>query len=70
MRESVARQHYTAQEIRSTVSIGVASFPQHGMTAEDLILAAKKALFEAQRSGGNDVYCHGGEESALGPESP
>jgi diguanylate cyclase (GGDEF)-like protein len=70
IRESVARQHYTAQEIRSTVSIGVASFPQHGMTAEDLILAAKKALFEAQRSGGNDVYCHGAEERAFGPEIP
>jgi two-component system cell cycle response regulator len=70
IRESVARQPYTEREIRSTVSIGAASFPEHGITAEDLILAAKKALFEAQRSGGNDVRCLGGDERVPGPESP
>jgi diguanylate cyclase (GGDEF)-like protein len=55
IRESVARHRYTAKEIHSTVSIGAASFPLNGTTADDLILTAKKALFEAQRSGGNEV---------------
>jgi diguanylate cyclase (GGDEF)-like protein len=55
IRESVALHHYTPREIHSTVSIGAASFPQNGTTADDLILTAKKALFEAQRSGGNEV---------------
>ncbi len=55
IQDSLARQRYTASEIRSTVSIGAAAYPQSGSTADDLILSAKKALFEAQRSGGNEV---------------
>lgn len=56
IQEALTRQRYTANEIRSTVSIGAASFPRNGNTADDLILAAKKALFEAQRAGGNEVF--------------
>lgn len=63
IRESVARRTYTAGEIHSTVSIGVASFPRNGTTADDLILTAKKGLFEAQRSGGNEVCSFEGEVS-------
>ncbi len=68
IRESVARQKYTASEIHSTVSIGVALFPLNGTTADNLILTAKKALFEAQRSGGNEVYSFQGETSPQGIE--
>jgi diguanylate cyclase (GGDEF)-like protein len=69
IRESVARHRYTAQEIHSTISIGVASFPQNGATPDDLILTAKKALFEAQRSGGNEVCSFRGEWPSQGTES-
>ena len=38
-----------------TVSIGVASFPQHGATMETLLAAADEALFRAKRAGRNCV---------------
>lgn len=47
----------------STVSIGVASSPASGRTCDALILAAKKALFEAQRSGRNNVFAFHGEHA-------
>jgi diguanylate cyclase (GGDEF)-like protein len=47
---------FTQQMIHSTVSAGLASCPQNGHDAEDLILTAKKALYEAQRRGRNTVY--------------
>ncbi len=68
IRESVARQKYTANEIHSTVSVGAALFPLNGTTADDLILTAKKALFEAQRSGGNDVCSFQYEAASQGIE--
>jgi diguanylate cyclase (GGDEF)-like protein len=38
-----------------TVSIGVAAFPEHGHTLEELIQASDKALYESKRSGRNCV---------------
>jgi len=38
-----------------TISIGLAQFPSHGSTVEDLLLAADKALYEAKHSGRNRV---------------
>jgi diguanylate cyclase (GGDEF)-like protein len=38
-----------------TVSIGVASFPQHGASMETLLAAADETLFEAKRAGRNCV---------------
>lgn len=55
LRERVASQAYTEKQIRSSVSIGVAAYPQNGHAVNDLILTAKNALFEAQRSGRNNV---------------
>lgn len=47
-----------------TISIGVASFPQHGATMEALLAAADEALFQAKRSGRNCSI------SAQGPGQP
>jgi diguanylate cyclase (GGDEF)-like protein len=38
-----------------TVSVGVASFPEHGTTMETLLAAADEALFRAKRAGRNCV---------------
>lgn len=38
-----------------TISIGLARFPTHGSTVEELLLAADKALYEAKRAGRNRV---------------
>lgn len=43
------------QELRITVSIGVASMPQHAKTIRDLVSEADKALYEAKRMGKNRV---------------
>jgi diguanylate cyclase (GGDEF)-like protein len=57
LRESIAAKHYTDRSLRSSVSIGVAAFPRNGTTVETVMLTAKQALFEAQRSGRNTVFC-------------
>ncbi len=38
-----------------TISIGVASFPQHGMSPKQLMAAADAALYEAKRGGRDQV---------------
>jgi len=45
----------TPQKIQTSVSMGVCTYPQHGEAQQELLLAAKEALFEAQRSGRNKV---------------
>lgn len=55
LRKTIAGRKFTPEEIGTTVSLGVATYPQNGSSAEELLLTAKKALFEAQRSGRNKV---------------
>jgi diguanylate cyclase (GGDEF)-like protein len=57
IREEISATPLTAQQIATTVSIGVASYPWNGNKTDDIILTAKKALFEAQRRGRNTVSC-------------
>lgn len=42
-----------APPLRVTISLGVASFPLHGRTADAIIRAADEALYQAKRSGRN-----------------
>jgi diguanylate cyclase (GGDEF)-like protein/PAS domain S-box-containing protein len=45
-----------------TLSCGVAAFPEHGSTAEDLLKAADTALYEAKGGGRNQVVVAGSRE--------
>lgn len=55
LRIAVEKAEFTAQQIRTTVSIGVAAFPKNAASEKELLLAAKEALFSAQHSGRNRV---------------
>lgn len=46
---------YGESSIRVTASFGVATFPQHGNTGDDLIAAADNALYIAKESGRNQI---------------
>jgi diguanylate cyclase (GGDEF)-like protein len=56
LRRSVAESLFTDREIKTTVSIGVASFPQGGDSIDSLLKKVKEALYEAQRAGRNRVF--------------
>ena len=47
-----------------TVSIGVAAFPTHGQTLEEVIQASDKALYESKRGGRNRVTAASVQEAA------
>jgi len=47
-----------------TVSIGIASFPEDGISDIDLILAADQALYAAKQRGRNCIVSHGVSEPA------
>lgn len=54
IRSQVAR--ITTEKVNNpTISIGIASFPSHGATVDELIEEADKALYKAKRDGGNQV---------------
>jgi len=59
LRASVAEQTFAFNEItgglRMTVSIGVATYPENGTTATELLEAADMALYRAKRRGKNCV---------------
>jgi diguanylate cyclase (GGDEF)-like protein len=55
LRSAIEEKEFTQQHIRTTVSIGVAAFPKNATSEKDLVLAAKEALYDAQRSGKNKV---------------
>ena len=46
-----------------TLSMGVASFPSHGQTWEEVVAAADAALYKAKRAGRNRVVLHADPEA-------
>ncbi len=59
IRASMAEQRFDVGEdalpISQTVSLGVATYPVHGVTAVRLVEAADKAMYDAKRAGKNRV---------------
>jgi diguanylate cyclase (GGDEF)-like protein len=45
----------SGQAFKITVSIGLASFPEHGAEQDALLKHANQALYQARRDGGNRV---------------
>jgi len=46
-----------------TVSMGVAAFPTHGQTLEEVIQASDKALYQSKHNGRNRVTVASNEEA-------
>ncbi len=38
-----------------TISVGIAAYPEHAATPDDLMAAADAAMYEAKHAGGNCV---------------
>jgi len=55
-------------EVGVTVSIGVSSYPEHGVEIDSLIRAADDAMYRAKRGGKNRVFM-AGKDSPGGPSS-
>jgi len=57
---SVIREHtFTEHDIRTTVSAGIAVYPDDAQTLEELLVAVKQAVFDAQRSGRDRLHWKG-----------
>ena len=62
LRRLIAAYHFDTSKgtsINITISIGVACYPQHATTLDDLVSAVDTALYTAKRRGRNRVYCYG-----------
>jgi GGDEF domain-containing protein len=55
LRKTIEETEFIQHGIRTTVSIGMATFPKNGLSEKKLMIAVKEALYEALRSGRNRV---------------
>ena len=55
LRKTIEETEFTKQGIITTVSIGVAAFPENAGSGKELLAAVKGALYNAQRGGRNRV---------------
>jgi diguanylate cyclase (GGDEF)-like protein len=63
VRDAVAAAAFGPGDHKVTVSIGVASYPEHGETAEAVIASADAGLYRAKRSGRNEVVLASGGDA-------
>jgi diguanylate cyclase (GGDEF)-like protein len=57
-------RHVDGHDIRMTVSVGLATFPEDGLHAEELVARADEALYGAKHGGRNRVCVHFREKRA------
>lgn len=71
LRKLVEEWHFPGVPRRVTISAGVAEFPGHGKTRDDLVQAADDALYQAKQTGRNRVAAAGGSrmDAAAGTRS-
>jgi diguanylate cyclase (GGDEF)-like protein len=55
LRRATANAQFAGVPYPVTISIGVAEFPVHGSTRDDIVRAADAALYEAKAAGRNHV---------------
>jgi len=57
LREITEREHFPGREIqphgRLTISLGIASFPEHGQSQREILEKADKAMYQAKEQGRN-----------------
>jgi len=65
LRESVEEEHFDGGEHQPlgkiTLSLGIASYPEHALTIEELMDKADKALYEAKKNGRNKTMIYNPE---------
>jgi len=54
------------KKVRTTVSIGIASFPDHGDSLEDILKQADEAMYTSKADGRNRVTVCSGTETVIG----
>ena len=54
--KAIQAHTFTEHDVTTSVSCGLAVFPDDGESVEDIILSAKHSVFEAQRAGRNKVF--------------
>jgi diguanylate cyclase (GGDEF)-like protein len=67
LRRRIQRERLgVGDDLHLTVSIGVGSFPEHAVNADELFERADSALYEVKRSGGNAVAIAGPRDAGPG----
>ena len=56
------RIHYEQETIMVTISFGLATYPEHGTNAEELIIKADQALYQSKHAGRNRVTIWQGDD--------
>jgi len=67
LRRRVQRERLgVGEDLHLTVSVGVSSFPEHAVNADEMFERADSALYEVKRSGGNAVAIAGPRDAGPG----
>jgi diguanylate cyclase (GGDEF)-like protein len=61
LRQRIAGNHFPGVPRSVTISCGVADYPTHGITRDDLVAAADAALYQAKQAGRNRVCAASGK---------